>query len=596
MQPSVFVHMETLPLTSNGKVDRQALAAPNTQRQKEALAPHTPTEEILVALWQQILRLDQVGVEDNFFKLGGHSLLATQLIALIRSLLHVEVPLSSLFEAPTIAQQAQQVEQALRSGEGVAAPPLLAMPRTQEPPLSFAQQRLWIVDQLEPGNIAYLVPDALKLQGPVHSRALELSLQEVVRRHEILRTTFEEHNGQPVQRIASAGAYRLPLIDLRCLGSQERQEEAQRLIAQEGRRPFNLASGPLMRTYLLRLAPDEHVLLLTLHHIITDGWSNIILRRELRQLYEAFVAGKPSSLAPLPIQYADYALWQRNWLQGEVLQKLLDYWKKQLSGSTPLRLPTDYPRPKVLSYRGAACSFGLSPELSASLTALSHQENVTLFMTLLGAFQVLLYRYTGQTDIVVGTDIANRVHAETEALIGFFVNLLVLRNNLGNVPTFQEVLGRVRQTVLEAYAHQDAPFEMLVEQLLPISTFNRVPLVQALFVLLNIPEEEEPPPELVQVAFYDTETTTAKFELALFLLESSKGLRGTVVYNSELFEAKSIARMMGRFEVLLHSIITNPGTPIDVLDFYTEEEKRQQMQKGEKPIRKLASAKAQDMS
>lgn len=378
-----------------------------------------------------------------------------------------------------------------------------------------------------------------------------------------------------MQIIHPANRFCLPLVDLRSLSQLEREVQARRLAAQDAGRPCDLTTGPLLRICLLLLAKEEYVLLVTAHHIITDGWSHGVLVRELTALYEALAAGQPSPLAPLPIQYADFALWQRQWLQGPPLQKRLDYWKRMLKGATPVNLPTDYPRPEVQSYRGASYTFVLPSDLSEQLKALSRKEGVTLFMTLLATFQTLLYRYTGQTDVVVGTDIANRMNVETEALIGFFVNLLALRSDLSGAPIFRNLLYRVREVILGAYIHQDIPFEMLVEQLRLERKKNQTPLIQVLFVLQNMPTFSQRLPGVVFEAVQN-EVKTAKFDLALFIHEAPDGIGGAVVYSTDLFEERTIATLMNRFEVLLHNVVDRPDTSIDALDIYTDAEKAEQ--------------------
>jgi len=413
-----------------------------------------------------------------------------------------------------------------------------------------------------------------------------------VRRHESLRTTFQMRNNQPVQVISSTIKPHLLLVDLCELSVEERLIVARTLAEQERLQPCDLARGPLLRVRVLRLNAEEHVLLSTMHHIISDGWSNEIFVRELTLLYRSFAAGLPSSLSPLPIQYADFAVWQRAWLQGEVLEKQLDYWISQLGGASTLELRTDHPLPTTLSRRSAVQRFRLPAELSSALVALSGQEGVTLFMTLLAAFQVLLYRYTGQEDILVGTDSANRSRLETENIIGFFVNLLVLRTDLSGKPSFQEVLRRVREVVLGAYAHQDAPFELLVEKLVSDHSPNRIPLVRVLFVLQNVPSMQEhiaeaglPPTrdELIDAIpaslLMVNETRTAKFDLALFIHERSEQLHGSLIYSQDLFEASTIATMVARFEVLLQSIVKHPDISVDRLEFIAEDE--QVVQKNE---------------
>jgi amino acid adenylation domain-containing protein len=595
LMPGQIVLEEHLPLTPNGKIDRRAL----TQRkdlletsEAETIIPRNQIEALLSTLWCDLLERPQIGMQENFFEAGGHSLLATRLISRVRAVLGVELPLRKLFEEPTIAGFALLIENELRREQGrstIALP--VPVDRTQDLPLSFAQQRLWFLDQLEPGNVAYVLSIAVRLQGMLHLQALEDSLGELVRRHEILRTVFRMKSSVPVQIILPAETtVALPIFDAGHLPPEQRLTVAREIVQQEQCQPFDLAKGPLLRVMLVRLDADEHVLVISMHHIISDGWSIDVLVRELNSLYTASLAQRPSPLPDLAIQYADFACWQRQWLQGEVLQEQLAYWMRQLRGCTPLRLPTDHPRPTRVSYRGASHFFELPADLVEALYSLGRREGVTLFMSLLAAFQTLLYRYTGQTDITVGTDIANRTYIETEALIGFFVNLLVLRNNLHGAPSFQEVLHNTREMVLSAYAHQDTPFELLVEQLLPEQMLDRMPLVQVLFVLQNQPLAQAQLPGLQLSPFQGSEVESAKFDLALFITEGD-GLHGVVRYSRDLFEAQTIATMISRFETLLRHIVASPETSIDVLDFYTETEKERQAQVSKDSLRKLRTAK-----
>jgi NRPS condensation-like uncharacterized protein len=496
-----------------------------------------------------------------------------------------------------VAELAQRVEQALRKGEGTQIPPLVARARPEALPLSFAQQRLWFLDQLEPGNPAYLIPGALRMDGKINVQALECSFQELIDRHESLRTTFEEQANQPMQVIHPAGPYyTLPVIDLRGLETEQRERVARLLASQERQHPCDLTTGPLLRTALLRLGSQEHVLLLTLHHIISDGWSNGVLVRELTTLYQAFVSGEPSPLAPLSLQYADYALWQREWLQGEMLQQHLEYWKKQLWRAKPLALPTDTPHTARQSHRGTRYPFHLPAKLSKELVTLSRQEDVTLFMLLLAAFQVLLYRWTGQTDIVVGTDVASRTHVQTEELIGFFVNLLALRTEVQGASNFRKIVQQVRAMVLEAYAHQELPFDVVVEHLQLERKDKQTPLVQVLFVLQNAPKSTE---GLSGITFesIQEESPSVKFDLAFFLNEGPQGIGGSVLYRAGLFKEQTIATLVQRFEVMLRNVVLMPETPIDELEISTDEEKIEQMSYDENMrrtnIKRLRSIKSE---
>lgn len=593
MVPSLFVVLESLPLTANGKVDRRQLPEPvlphavalATQRELR------PVEEILLDLWREMLGLPALGLEDNFFLSGGHSLLAMRMIARIRSVLQVELPLRTLFEAPTIATFAPLVEQRLRGGPALEIAAPVPVAHTQDLPLSFAQQRLWFLDQLEPNSPVYLIPRALHLHGPLRLSTLQDSLDALVLRHESLRTTFGSSEDQPVQVIHPASRQALPLIDLCGLSWERRVSEARLLAAEEALSPCDLSRGPLLRTRLLRIASDEHVFLLTMHHVISDGWSSRIFLSELTTLYKALRDGQVAPLFPLPIQYKDFAIWQRQWLRGPVLERQLSYWTRQLAGVPVLDLPTDHPRPPVQSYQGAQQPFVLKAPLVAQLLELSHQEGVTLFMTLLAAFQVLLYRYSGQTDIVVGTDIANRTHVETESLIGFFVNLLALRTDLGGAPTFRTVLQRVREVVLGAYMHQDIPFEILVERLLPQRSQDRMPLTQVLFVLQNLPQIRTELADLTLDSF-NGETTVAKFDLAFFLFEASANeLYGLVNYRADLFVKRTITGMLQRFEALLQAIVASPDTPINALDLTATGERERESSRVSNLQKKLLSAK-----
>jgi acyl carrier protein len=451
------------------------------------VAPRNALEEQLVEIWVEVLGVTRVGVHDDFFELGGHSLRATQLVSRVREVFQVELPLLSLFEEPTIAGLAERIEEARRGAQGLTAPPLVPAPRDAQPPLSFSQQRMWLLDQLEPDTPTYNISHALRLSGTLETEALKRSFTEIVSRHEALRTTFAAVDGEPVQVISPVTDVDLPIDDLTTLPEAEREDEAKRRARQEARSPFDLERGPLFRAKLLRLGEEEHLLLLTMHHVVSDGWSMGVFWRELGALYEAFSEGKPSPLAELPIQYADYALWQRQWLTGEVLDSQLTYWKERLAELSPLELPTDRPRSAAQTHRGASQELLLSESLTEALKDLARGEGATLFMVLLGAFQVLLSRYAGQEDVAIGVPIAGRTRAETEGLIGFFLNTLVMRTDLSGDPTFREVLSRVREVALGAYDHQELPFEKLVEELRPERDLSRSPLFQVLFNMQNVP-------------------------------------------------------------------------------------------------------------
>ncbi|HKH43625.1 MAG TPA: condensation domain-containing protein, partial [Thermoanaerobaculia bacterium] len=428
---------------------------------------------------------------------------------------------------------------------------------------------------LEPDSPAYNVPVALRVEGRLRVDVLERALCEVLRRHEALRTSFGEVDGEPVQLIAEAGALSLPVVDLAGLPQALRDAEASRRIAEEALRPFDLSRGPLLRAALLRLGAEEHAALLTLHHIVSDGWSMQVLVEEIGALYAAFAEGRPSPLPELPVQYADYAAWQRSWLSGEVLEAELGAWRQRLAGLPPrLELPTDRPRPAVQTHRGAVRSLALSPELSSRLTALGRREGATLFMTLLAGWQALLGRWAGTEDLAVGTPSAGRNRQETEKLIGLFVNTLVLRGDLSGGPSFRELLGRVRQASLEAHEHQEIPFERLVEELAPKRSLSHTPLFQVLFVLQNVPRRALDLSGL-RLAEMRAETGTAKFDLSLGLVDEGGQLFGGLSYNTDLFDGATAERMLGHFAALLSQAGEDPDRRLPELDLLSEAERSQ---------------------
>ncbi len=579
MVPSALVLLDALPLMPNGKVDRRALPALERARpelENAIVIPRTPTEEVLAEIWVQVLGIERVGVHDNFFDLGGHSLLATQVVSRIRDTFEMEMPLRRLFELPTVAGLAESIEVARRAGQNLQAPPIVRVARDEGLPLSFAQQRLWFIDQLAPGNSAYNIPAAVRFKGPLNVVALEQSLNEIVKRHETLRTIFAMVDGGPVQVIAPTLTMTLPVVDLQDMSENEREVEVRRLAAEDARRPFDLARGPLLRITLLRLGEEEHVGFLTMHHIVSDGWSTGILIREMAVLYEAFSAGRFSPLPELPIQYADFADWQRHWLQGEVLETQLSYWKEQLlDAPSLLELPTDRTRPALQGFEGAHRSLLLPRTVVDALKALSRHEGVTLFMTLLAAFKILLHRYTSQNDLIVGTPIANRNHTEIEPLIGFFVNTLVLRTDLSGNPSFRQLLRRVREVCLAGYSHQDLPFEKLVDELHLERDLSRNPLFQVMFVLNNaLPETVELTGLTVSAVKGDSET--AHVDLTLQISETDEGLmEAALVYNTDLFDAATITRMLKHFQILLEAAVADPDQHLSDLPLMGDAEQHQ---------------------
>ncbi|HEU4833564.1 MAG TPA: amino acid adenylation domain-containing protein [Pyrinomonadaceae bacterium] len=573
MVPQVLVKLERMPLSRHGKVDYQRLPAPApVEGEMEGEPAHSEVEEMIAGIWGEVLGLARVGREENFFELGGHSLLATQVMSRVREAFGVEVALRELFERPTVKELGQSIERELRQGAGVGAPPIERQERVGELPLSFAQQRLWFIDQLQPGSAFYNVPLAVKLTGRLNKEALDQTLTEVIRRHEVLRTRFATVGGRAVQVIEEAEPVTLDAVDLSELEIDERDALVREWVEQEAAMPFDLSRGPMLRVKLLRLGEQEHVVLLTMHHIVSDGWSVGVLIKEVGALYDAYAAGRESPLDELPVQYADFALWQRAYLQGEVLERQLDYWRRQLSDApTLLRLPTDHARPEVRTFHGGVERFELDQELSEKLRELSRRESVTMFMLLVAAFKLLLMKYSGQHDIVVGADVANRNRAETENLIGFFVNMLVLRTNLSGNPTFNELLRRVREVCLEAYAHQDLPFEKLVEELQPERSLSYAPLFQVVFALQNAPVGDLNLPEL-SLSTMEPESSTAKFDLVFNMVEVNKRLVGTMEYSTDLFDAGTIKRMLDHFTALLRNVVEQPDAPLDELELLSLEE------------------------
>nr|MDZ8289085.1 amino acid adenylation domain-containing protein [Nostoc sp. ChiSLP01] len=576
MIPNAFVMLESLPLTPNGKVDRRALPAPDlySSRTGKYVAPRTPIEELLAQIWAQVLKIVQVGIHDNFFELGGHSLLATQLVSRIRNIFKVELALRELFARATVAELAQEIEQLQQQDLKLSSPPILPKAKNAQLPLSYAQQRLWFLDQFEPNSAFYNIPLALRLVGTLHQVALEQSLYEIITRHEALRTNFVIVDGQSTQIIQTQTNWTLSIIDWQHLPLGEQESTLQQLVQQHAIQPFDLASEPLIRATLIVLSETEHVLSVCMHHIVSDGWSIGVFIQELAALYNAYSQGQTSPLTPLPIQYADFAIWQRQWLQGDILQSQLNYWQQQLKDAPALlSLPTDRPRPAVQTFAGAHQEFAISVELTGKLTKLSQEQGVTLFMTLLAAYDTLLYRYTGQSDILVGSPIANRNRSEIEELIGFFVNTLVMRTSLAGNPSFSELLGRVRDMAMDAYAHQDLPFEMLVEALQPERNLSHTPLFQVMFVLQNAPMSGVELAGLT-ISSLSAQSTTAKFDLSLLMQNTATGLVGVWEYNTDLFDSSTIERITGHFMTLLEGIVNNPEEKISQLPMLTQVEQQ----------------------
>ncbi len=467
-----------------------------------------------------------------------------------------------------------KLKRKVRGAEKVVDHAICRRERSVDAPLSLAQQRLWLLHQLDPANDPYYLPFYYELTGPLDVAALERGLNELSRRHEILRTVFKERDGKVAQIVLPSLDLALPITDLSELSGTKVEQEVKRLVDAGAERPFDLEHGPLLRAMLLRMSAEDHGFFVVFHHLVMDGWSMDIFMDELLAFYEAFSANKPSSLPELPLQYADFAAWQRKWIAGGVLDDQLAYWKKQLSGELPvLEIPTDHPRPPRMSYRGGDSSFELTQELAERLNELSHREGTTLFMTLMAALLSLLYGYTGQEDIILGTAVAGRNHAEIENLIGFFINTLVLRTDLSGNPKFSELLGRVREVALGAYDHQDVPFEKLVEELQPERDLSRTPFFQVMVSFQTLPAEE-PTSCGLKITSQDVGNQT-RFDLELHLWAVPEGLAGTLIYNTDLFEQPTIARMLRHFETLLEGIAANPEARLSELPLLTKEEHEQ---------------------
>jgi len=563
MVPMNFVEVPEFALTLNGKINRRALQSDAASDEYEA--PRTTTEELLTGLWASVLQVNRVGVNDNFFELGGHLLLAIQLISRIRETFGRHIAVRHVFEKPTLAELAQVVDAALRQVEPMSIPKLSPASRDIDLPLSFAQRRLWLIDQLEANHNLYNLPGGLRFRGPLNFIAIEQALAEVFRRHEALSTRFVTRDGQPRQLIAATGPVFLPIVDLSRVNETSRMSMVQKLSVEEARRSFDLTRGPLLRACLIRLSEEDHIGLFTMHHIVSDAWSMGLLLNEVTTLYTAFNRGQISPLPELEIQYHDFAVWQQTYLAGELLAEQLNYWKQQLADAPVLlNLPIDRPRPAIQSYSGGQEFLMLPSQITDDLNELCRRENMTQYMIMLASFQLLLSWYSGQDDIVVGAPVAGRDQIESEALVGFFVNTLVLRTRLSGNPDFREVLRRVRETLLGAYAHQNVPFEMLVETLMPERSLAHSPLFQVVVSLQNIPITAKTNGDLVFEEFPRNIEAT-RYDLELTMIQTQQGLFTTLTYNTDLFDAATIRRMLNLWQRLSAYLITHPDADLTVI-------------------------------
>ncbi|MDE3219630.1 MAG: amino acid adenylation domain-containing protein, partial [Nitrospirota bacterium] len=579
MVPSVILWVESMPLTAAGKINRSALPVPEeiTGQAAARIAPRNQVEEALAELWKSVLGVPDAGIHDNFFERGGHSLLATQLVSRMREVFDVEVPLRVFFERPTIVGLAEEVTH-LRRGELKASkiPPIVQVPRDQPLPLSYSQQRMWLMYRLAPEGTAYNMPFASRQMGPLNKSALRSTIDAICSRHEAFRTTFAMTGEGPVQIVSPFRPPHWVEVDLSRLPGEQRRGEAARLVVQEANQPFDLEKGPLARFLLIEIEPEDHVLVLTMHHIIGDQWSFGVIGSEFAFFYNAFCQGETPSAKPVPLQYADYAVWERRCLTDDWLRTQSDYWEKRLVGLSRLSLPIDYPRPVMQTFSGSHCMLEFPASLIERLKQFSAERNATVFMTLLACFQILLSRYSGQNDVAVGSPIANRTQSAVESIIGSFVNTLVLRTDLSGNPTFEELLQRVRETALGAYANQDFPFDKLVETMGSNRDHSSAPLVQVLFNLANAPIGEINVHGLSWVPF-EVDTGAAQFDLSL-TIETEIARKAYLTFNTDLFARQTVERMLGQYKVLLHSALANPTARLSDLSMLTVQERTQLLQ------------------
>ncbi|SNS01129.1 non-ribosomal peptide synthetase [Flavobacterium sp. ov086] len=569
MVPQLWVTLDAMPLTGNGKLDKKSLPNPDSSElsSKEYVAPRNETETQLAEIWQNLLGLGQVGIHDNFFELGGHSLLATRLVSMIRKELRIEVSIREVFEHTTISGLGTHIS---AQSEGVLLPGIFAEDRPTRIPLSFSQERLWFLDQLQ-GSTEYHVPSVLRLEGALDISILEQTLQEIVSRHEVLRSLLLSEDGIGYQEIISAESWSLDQLEIEDALMLESSLQDYLM------RPFDLSKDYKLRSCLYGLGNNQYVLANVFHHIASDGWSEGILVKEFMELYGALQSGRPAVLPELNLQYADYAIWQRKYLEGEVLDNQLSYWQAKLRGVSTLSLPTDHVRPSIQSNEGASVSLELEKELSDSLSSICQKEGVTLFMFMLSAFKVLLSRYSGQDDICVGTPIANRTQSELEGMIGFFINTLALRSDLSGDPSFKDVLARVKETTLEGYDHQLTPFEKVVDRVVTTRDMSMTPLFQVMFRLQNILKDNDLETKLkeVKLSSYDYEEVATQFDLNLFVKENDLGISLELVYCKVLFYEETITSMLRHYQELLRSIVDDVTQTIGNLSMLTEYEEKQ---------------------
>ena len=576
MVPSFFVKMGELPVTPNKKIDRKALPAPDISEvsaKEEYAPPRDDLDKELVSIWQKILGIKVIGINDNFFDLGGHSLLVVQLFAQIEKKIGANLPLAILFQAPTIAQLADRIKNKNWENKPRTNIPIEKIDRPKYLPLSFPQQRLWFLEKYEANTPVYNIPMAYRIYGEFDIDAFGKAMNEIIRRHEILRTSFKINKGTPYQDILSKLKLSIPLIDLSGLPSQDREAVLSKQLHSKAGNTFNISEGPLLSCDVFKLGQLEYVVLFVIHHLIFDGWSTNVLLKELNQQYLFHHQGGTESSKELPIQYADFSLWQHQWINEDFLKQQLYYWKNQLKGELPsLELPTDFPRPAVQKYNGKIELFKIDLELAEMLTALGRKENSTLFMVLLTALYVLVYRYSGQKDICVGTVVANRIRPELDDLMGVFVNNLVMRANFSSNQSFRELLRTVRQICLEAYENQDLPFEKLVEELQPKRDISRTPLFQLLFSYQEI-NENKSLPNGIKLEQVPVHSGVARTDLSLWIDKNDYEINGALEYCTHLFQAETINRFVGNYKYLLKKICENADQKVSEITILNGEEK-----------------------
>ncbi|MCC6499597.1 MAG: amino acid adenylation domain-containing protein [Anaerolineales bacterium] len=576
MLPASYILVDAIPLTSNGKINRRALPDPDFQSGQDFyIAPQSQLQELLVGIWSDVLHLEKVGIHESFFDLGGHSLLATQIMSRIRQVTRVDLPLRVLFEFPTVAGLSAQVE-ALKDQDEFDIPPLKPMTRDGYPRLSFSQERMWFVQQLVPETTAYNITGNVSIKGRLNPQALEQAFNMVIDRHEILRTIFDIVDDEPVQVIKTSSHLSMPVINLEAVSDLERTARLDELLTSAAKEPFNLVHGPLIRAFIVRLSDDEHILSIAMHHIISDQWSMGVFSREVASIYNSLTNRLPLDLPDLPLQYADYSLWQRSWLQGEQLNARLAYWRKQLDGITALDLPTDHPRPAMQSFNGAMERIDLPESLIESVNNLCRQERITPFMFFLAIFKILLIRYSGQKDVAVGTPIANRNWLETENLMGTFVNTVVLRTQLVDNPMFKEFLRSIRELSLDAFGQQDFPFEKLVQELQSERDMSRSPLIQVMFNMLNAPTVTQQPFNDLSMSPIWVDRRTAQFDLT-FSVSVDVFPHMLLFYNTDLFEQGTAQRMLGHLKTLMEHALEDPDRRILDLPMLTSAEQEKQL-------------------